>query len=153
MGYSYLDAAEKQGQQALEATLTDLSRRIGSATESHGPMAVTVLNPHSWPRTDVVATGRMYPLPAGTKDIVVKDRTGKAVPSQIVRSSKDLKNGDLIVAEVAFQAQQVPSAGYDTNPNLKRRDRRIANSRSGNTLRMLARALFHVGMRIIRIPS
>ena len=39
--------------------------------------------------------------------------------------------------------------GYSyTNPNLKRRDRRIANSRSGNTLRMLARALFHVGMRI-----
>ena len=114
IGYSYLDAAEKQGQQALGATLTGLSRRIGSATEPHGPLAVTVLNPHAWPRTDVVSTGRLYPLPAGTKDLVVKDRAGKAVPSQIVRSSKDLKGGDLIVADVAFQAQQVPSAGYDT---------------------------------------
>ena len=114
MGYEHLDAAEKQGQQAMEATLADLSRRVGSAAESRGPRAVTVLNPHSWPRTDVVATGRMYPLPAGTKDIVVKDRAGKAVPSQIVRSSKDLTSGDLIVADVAFQAQQVPSAGYDT---------------------------------------
>ncbi len=114
MGYEHLDAAEKQGQQAMEATLADLSRRVGSAAESRGPRAVTVLNPHSWPRTDVVATGRVYPLPAGTKDIVVKDRAGKAVPSQIVRSSKDLTSGDLIVADVAFQAQQVPSAGYDT---------------------------------------
>ena len=113
-GYNHLDSAEKQGQQAMDATLADLSRRIGSATESHGPLAVTVLNPHAWPRTDVVATGRVYPLPAGMKDVVVKDRTGKPVPSQIIRSSKDLGSGDLIVAEVAFQAQQVPSAGYDT---------------------------------------
>ena len=87
IGYNYLDAAEKHGQQALDVTLADLGRRIGSATEARGPLAVTVLNPHSWPRTDVVATGRVYPLPAGTKDVVVKDRAGKAVPSQIVRSS------------------------------------------------------------------
>ena len=115
MGYNHLDDAEKQGQQALDATLTDLSRRIQSATEARGPLAVTVLNPHAWPRTDVVVTGRIYPLPAGTKDVVVKDRAGKAVPSQIVRAStRDLQTGDLIAAEVAFQAQQVPSAGYDT---------------------------------------
>ena len=62
----------------------------------------------------MAATGRIYPLPAGAKDVVVKDRAGKAVASQIVRSSKDLTSGNLIVAEVAFQAQQVPSAGYDT---------------------------------------
>ena len=99
----------------MDATLTGLSRRIGSATDARGPLAVTVLNPHAWPRTDVVSTGRLYPLPAGTKDLVVRDRAGKAVPSQIVRSSsRDLKTGDLIVADVAFQAQKVPSAGYDT---------------------------------------
>ncbi len=114
IGYNFLDASQKECQQALDTTLADLGRRIGSAGDSHGPLAVTVLNPHCWPRSDVAATGRIYPLPAGAKDVVVKDRAGKAVASQIVRSSKDLTSGDLIVAEVAFQAQQVPSAGYDT---------------------------------------
>ena len=65
IGYNYLDAAEKQGQQALDATLTDLSRRIGSATEPHGPLAVTVLNPHAWPRTDVVSHGARVPAAGG----------------------------------------------------------------------------------------
>jgi hypothetical protein len=113
IGYNHLDATEKQGQQALDATLADLTRRIGSATEPAGAKAVTVLNLHCWPRTDLAATGRLYPLPSGTKDLVVKDRSGKIVPSQIVRSTKD-PQGNLLVAEAVFQAQQIPSAGYDT---------------------------------------
>jgi hypothetical protein len=114
MGYNHLDAAEKQCQQVLDTTLADLGRRIGSAGGAHGPLAVTVLNPHSWPRTGVAATGRIYPLPAGARDVVVKDRAGKVVPSQIVRRPKEVQEGDLVVAEVAFHAQDVPSAGYDT---------------------------------------
>ena len=113
MGYKHLDAAEKQGRQALDATLADLCRRIGSAAAPGGPMAVTVFNPHAWPRTDVAATGRVFPLPPGTKDLFVKDRSGSVVPSQVVRSSRD-PQGNLTVAEVAFQARQVPAAGYDT---------------------------------------
>jgi hypothetical protein len=113
LGYNHLDSAQRQGQQALDAALADLSRRIGSAAEPAGPMVVTVFNPHCWPRTDVAATGRVYPLPPGTKDLVVKDRSGKVVASQVVRSSKDAQ-GNLVVAEVAFLARQVPSAGYDT---------------------------------------
>ena len=65
IGYNLLDAAQKECQQALDATLADLGRRIGSAAAPTAPMAVTVLNPHCWPRTDVAATGRIYPLPAG----------------------------------------------------------------------------------------
>ena len=61
----------------------------------------------------MVMTGRVYPLPEKTKAIVVKDRTGRVLPSQVVKSASD-RQGNLIVAELAFQAAAVPSAGYDT---------------------------------------
>ena len=48
-----------------------------------------------------------------SKAIVVKDRTGRTLPSQVVKSASD-GQGNLIVAELAFQAAAVPSAGYDT---------------------------------------
>ena len=114
IGYNFLDAAQKECQQALDATLSDLGRRISSTAESHGQMAVTVLNPHCWPRTDVAATGQIYPLPAGAKGVVVRDRAGGIVPSQLVRKPKEQPTDELVVAEVAFQAREVPSAGYDT---------------------------------------
>ena len=114
IGYNHLDAAEKQCRQVLDSTLADLGRRIGSATDARGPMAVTVLNPHCWPRSDVVATGRIYPLPAGTRSVVVRDRAGRIVPSQLVRKPNEQPADELVVAEVAFRASEVPSAGYDT---------------------------------------
>ena len=61
----------------------------------------------------MVLTGRVYPLPENSKAIVVKDRTGAMLPSQVVKSASD-GQGNLIVAELAFQAVAVPSTGYDT---------------------------------------
>jgi alpha-mannosidase len=45
--------------------------------------------------------------------VVVKDRSGRVVPSQIVKRHADAER-NLVVAEVAFLAHEVPSAGYDT---------------------------------------
>lgn len=113
IGYNHLDAAESQGRAVLEASTAYIAERIGSARQNEGQLTATVFNPSAWTRTDIASTGRVYPIPTETKDIVVKDRSGRAVPSQIIKSSRD-GLGNLLVAEVAFLATDVPGIGYDT---------------------------------------
>ena len=113
LGYNHLSAAEKQGGEILGNSLDYVSGHINSAAGQQGPMAVTVFNPSGWERSDQATTGRVVPPHANIKDIVVKDRTGRIVPSQIIKSDKD-EQGNLRVADVAFQAAKVPSVGYDT---------------------------------------
>jgi alpha-mannosidase len=113
IGYNHLSAAEKQGQALLSTSLEYLARHIGSATAQQGPLAVTVFNPCAWERTDLASTGRIYPPRSGFRDIVIKNRAGHVVASQILKSDKD-EAGNLRVADVAFQAGKVPSLGYDT---------------------------------------
>ncbi len=113
LGYQHLDAAEKQGQEVLDASLGHVVSRVGSESGKQGQLAVTVFNPCAWERTDLATTGRIYPIPEKAKDIVVKDGNGRPVPSQIIKSEKD-SQGNLIVANVAFLAGRVPSVGYDT---------------------------------------
>ena len=113
IGYNHLDAAQKQGQTALDTAVQSLAGRIDSQTGKQGQRAVTVLNPHTWERTDVALTGRVWPIAEKAQGIVVKDRSGRVVPSQILKSDKD-QEGNLIMAEVALLARNVPSAGYDT---------------------------------------
>lgn len=113
IGYNHLSAAEKQGQELLENSVGYVSARIDSETTQQGPLAVTVINPCAWERSDLATTGRLFPPDAHAKDIVVKDHSGRVVPSQIIKSDKD-DEGNLRVASVAFQARNVPSVGYDT---------------------------------------
>jgi alpha-mannosidase len=113
IGYNHLDAAEKQGNTALDAALAHLVAKINSAEGKQGSKAVTVLNPSGWQRSDLLQTGRVYPIPETAADIVVKDRTGRVVPSQIVKADRD-PQGNLIVANVAFPVRKVPSVGYGT---------------------------------------
>ena len=113
IGYQHLDAAETQGQEVLTTSLEFVASRINPEAAPHGQLAVTVFNPTAWERTDLATTGRLYPLRANVKDIVVKDRTGRRVPSQIIKSDKD-GQGNLQVADVVFLAAKVPSVGYDT---------------------------------------
>jgi alpha-mannosidase len=113
IGYNHLSTAEKQGQGILGNSLEYISGHIDSETVQQGSLAVTVFNPCAWERTDLATTGRVYPPHANVQDIVVKDRTGHVVPSQIFKSDKD-DQGNLRVADVAFQAKKVPSVGYDT---------------------------------------
>ncbi|MBN2023641.1 MAG: hypothetical protein JW809_12720 [Pirellulales bacterium] len=60
----------------LDAALRSFAARINAADNKQGPLAVTVFNPHGWERSDLARTGRVYPLPENTKDLVVKDRRG-----------------------------------------------------------------------------
>ncbi len=113
IGYMHLDAAEKQGHEVLSSSLGQVVSHIGSEAGKHGQLAVTVFNSCAWERTDVATTGRIYPIREKAQDIVVKDRTGRVVPSQMIKSEKD-KQGNLIVADLAFLAEKVPSVGYDT---------------------------------------
>jgi hypothetical protein len=113
IGYNHLDAAQKQAQAVLDDALTYLGGRVNTPTDGQRELAAVVFNPLAWPRTDLAGTGRLYPVPAGSRDVVVRDRAGRVVPSQIARSDKD-PGGDLVAAEVSFLAREVPAAGYDT---------------------------------------
>lgn len=113
IGYSYLDAAKTQGQGALEASTAYIAKQIAPAPGSQGQLPVTVFNPCAWTRTAIASTGRIYPIPAKIKDLNIKDRTGRVVPSQIIKSTRD-SLGNLIVADAAFLATGLPSVGYDT---------------------------------------
>lgn len=113
MGYNHLGAAQREGQSVLDASVGHIMNRIGSPAGEHGQLAVTVFNPNGWERSDVVLTGRIYPVPGKAKDVVVRDRSGRPVPSQIIKSDADA-SGNLMVANVAFLAEKVPSVGYDT---------------------------------------
>jgi hypothetical protein len=113
LGYNLLDSAQEQGQASLDIALKTLTGRINSQEKKQGQLAVTVFNSLDKDRSDVVTTGRIYPLPAKTQTIVVKDGTGRVLPAQVVKSEKD-RQGNIVMAELAFPAANVPSAGYDT---------------------------------------
>jgi len=113
IGYKHMDAAHQDGRAALDAALGHLVRRIDSATLQQGQLAVTVFNPSGGQRDDVTLTGRIYPLPENTASVVVRDRSGRVVPSQIIKSDKD-PEGNMTMADVAFRAEDVPGVGYDT---------------------------------------
>jgi hypothetical protein len=113
IGFEHLDKAQERGQNALDGALGNLVARIDSKTSQQGGLAVIVFNPHAWDRTDLVFTGRVYPLPEKTQSLVVKDGQGRQLPTQLLKSEKD-DQGNLVVAELAFPVSQAPSAGYDT---------------------------------------
>jgi alpha-mannosidase len=112
-GYNLMDAAQKQGEASLKIALKNLTSKINSQEKKQGQLAATVFNSLDKDLSDVVMTGRIFPLPEKTQTIVVKDATGNVLPSQVVKSEKD-RQGNLIMAELAFPAAKVPSAGYDT---------------------------------------
>jgi alpha-mannosidase len=111
IGYNHLDAAQKQAQPILDGALRFLAAKRGQGT--FPPALVGVFNPHGWCRTDLATTGRIFPVPPGSRNVTVQDRSGRVIPSQVVKEEKDSK-GNLRVVEVAFLAREVPSAGYDT---------------------------------------
>ena len=113
IGYRHLDAAQREGQQALDAALGHIAKQVNSPSRKLGSLAVTVFNHHGWERNGVATTGRIYPVPENIKSAVVRDASGQVVPSQILKSEKD-SNGNLVVADVAFAAKDTPSVGYDT---------------------------------------
>jgi len=113
IGYNHLDAAQKQAQIALDASLDCLVKRINSNSGKHGHLAVHVFNSSGWQREGLVLTGRIYPLPEKAASIIVRNRKGETIPSQVIKEERD-GQGNLVTATVAFLAEKVPSVGYDT---------------------------------------
>lgn len=112
IGYQHMDAALAAGTRVLISSLKHIASRV-RPTPVKADRTVSVFNPLAWNRTGLATTGRLYPLPAGTKDIAVIDKSGRRLPSQLAVAERDAK-GNLIVANVAFTAENVPSVGYET---------------------------------------
>ncbi|HTQ10308.1 MAG TPA: glycoside hydrolase family 38 C-terminal domain-containing protein, partial [Fimbriimonadaceae bacterium] len=113
LGYNLLDSANNTAQSVLGTSLRFLAAKTNSSALRGSAKTCTVYNPSFWSRSDVVETGRLYPLPANTRGAVVRNSAGKVVPSQIVSAERN-PDGSLLVADVAFLAKDVPSLGYDT---------------------------------------
>src|SRR5579875_2717126 len=120
IGFNYLDAAQKQGQAVLNSSLDALAGRIDSANQKRGELAAVVFNPYAWNRTGIVYTGRIDVRNHPAKAVVVRDGSGRVVPSQLIANEtvpadwERNKQGNLQVTNVAFVAKNVPSVGYDT---------------------------------------
>jgi alpha-mannosidase len=113
IGYQHLDQSSNQGSDVLDASIHHIAQQVNSDEGKQGQLAVTVFNPCAWERTEIATTGRIYPIPANVKDIVVRHRSGRVTLSQITNSYRN-NEGNLEVAEVALLANRVPSLGYDT---------------------------------------
>ncbi len=113
IGYNHLDAAHKQGQTVLDGALAYVGGRVRTPAGSPADLAAVVFNSHAWPRTGLASTGSLYPVPPGRHSLVVRDRAGRVVPSQLAKETSDA-GGDLVTAEGVFLARDVPPAGYDT---------------------------------------
>jgi alpha-mannosidase len=113
IGYRHLDAAQREGQQALDAALAHIAKRVASQSGKQGSRVVTVFNPNGWERNGMATTGRLFPVPENSKSVVVRDASGEVVPSQVIQSEKGAA-GNLVVADVAFVAKETPSVGYNT---------------------------------------
>jgi alpha-mannosidase len=107
LGYNLLDAAQKRAQPALECALAHIAARR-TARAGRSGLDATVFNPCPWERSGVVETGRLAQLPEGVRDVVVRDRDGAVVPSQLLSPSID---GAM---RIAFLASSVPGLGYDS---------------------------------------
>lgn len=107
LGYQLLDAAEKRAQPALDGALAHIAARR-TARGGRAGLHATVFNPCPWERSGVIETGRLVQLPDGARDVVVRDRDGVVVPSQLLSPSID---GAM---QAAFLAQKVPGVGYDS---------------------------------------
>jgi alpha-mannosidase len=114
IGYTYLDKAISSGNKILGDSLETIASKIDSSTDAQGDLAVTVFNPCTWERKGlVVSTGKMYLKDTHAKGIVMVDAQGKAVPSQIISSKTD-SDSNIVTADVAFEVESMPAAGYVT---------------------------------------
>jgi hypothetical protein len=90
-----------------------IAAAVDTAKASHGEVGITVFNPCDVVRDAVVATGR-FELGRGTgPSIIVRDDQGQQIPSQLLALERN-ESGEIIAADVAFRANQLPALGYAT---------------------------------------
>ncbi|MGB8952045.1 MAG: glycoside hydrolase family 38 C-terminal domain-containing protein [Candidatus Aminicenantales bacterium] len=105
----YIDSAEEyqealaMGHHELKRSLGHIARNINTSTITGGT-PISVVNPLSWERTDVVK----LKLPAGdSSEYAVFDLEGKEIPSQVVPVKRNVR-------EILFTAEGIPPLGYKT---------------------------------------
>lgn len=120
LGYNHLDAAQQKGKPVLDSSLSAITNRIDFQDQKNGELAAVVFNPWAWERTGLATTGRLDLRQHPAKAVVVRDKSGRAVPCQLIPNEtvpsayeRD-QQGNLLVANVAFLCENVPSVGYDT---------------------------------------
>ena len=104
----YVEVFEKSKTLA-DKLLADAGANLAVAVpaRSADQLTVAVYNPLSWQRTDVVRC--TFAKPAGWSHAALHDCTGKQIPYQITRDGSGAGTMD-----IAFVAENVPSAGYQT---------------------------------------
>ena len=113
LGSRHMDVAKKMARKTLDAALGTVSAAVDTAKASQGEMAVIVFNPCNAAWDVVVATGRFQFKEDAGSGIVVRDAQGQRVPSQLLALERG-ESGDIVAADVAFQARQLPAFGYAT---------------------------------------
>ena len=105
----YADAAREHaearriGSEALDGALAEIAERANTAGQG---VAVLVVNPLSWARTDAVEVQVQFP--AMPRSVVVRDAKGRELLADIVASDAKLQR-----VTVRFIAQNVPPLGYE----------------------------------------
>jgi alpha-mannosidase len=113
----------KKSLELADKLLADAGAQLARAVvaPSTSQLAVLVYNPLAWKRTDVVFY--KMTLPGGWSGVALRDSDDREVRCQIVSENLDLRE-----MEIAFLAEDVPSAGYKTY-RLERADSSSARAR------------------------
>jgi alpha-mannosidase len=113
LGSRHMQVARKTAGQILDTALGGVSAAVDTAKTKKGEIAIIVFNSCSESRDAIVATGKCQFKNSVSGEIVVYDAEGRQVPSQLLAVEKN-QSGDIVAADVAFQARQLPSIGYAT---------------------------------------
>lgn len=128
----------KKSKELADKLLADAGAHLAGTvtTSSSSQLAVVVYNPLSWQRTDIVH--HTITLPSGWSGAVVHDSAGKEIPCQIVNEDRALRE-----MEIAFLAENIPSAGYRTyslnqaDPSSSRATAFTADAMENDSLRVV----------------
>ena len=113
LGFRHLEVGKKMARKPLGAALGSLSAAVDTAKASRGEVAVIVFNPCPAPCDAIAVTGKFQVKDGAGTTIVVRDTQGRQVPSQVLALERS-ESGNIVAADLAFEARQLPALGYAT---------------------------------------
>ena len=113
LGFRHLEVGKKMAHKTLATAVGSLSAAVDTAKGSQGEMAILVFNPCSADWDGLATTGRVQLKDGEGTAIVVRDAQGRQVPSQVLALERG-ESGNIVAADLAFEARQLPALGYAT---------------------------------------
>ena len=113
LGSRHTRVAKKMATKVLDGALAAVSAAVDTAQASQGEMAIVVFNPCDSARDAIASTGKLQFKEGAGSGIVVRDAQGQRVVFQPLALERN-SSGDVVAADVAFQARQLPAFGYAT---------------------------------------